>query len=270
MHSELASSWFLERQTRLEASCPPALGRCRQPPCEKAALWGWAAPWPQLPLPGPALGAPPPRPSGTPAGPGHQQTHLWLPSKTPSLATPASSFLPKHRTPPALPHAPGVLGKPKKSQAISLSLLLRKGWFGSTCPHRQDHRCKEDVLPSASALKPLSCKEGYWDRWAGVPCALAASGPALTPATMHGLVRRHAHAVLDSTLGKTKGDFTHLHFCGAREKEKALSPGSRDEHLPGAPGRCADKRRFRGGSVPFVEGVERSLPWARISAPNSA
>lgn len=116
--------------------------------------------------------------------------HIWAPQQTPSLASLASSFLLKQRTPPALPHAPGVLRKPKKSQSISLGLLLRKGWFGSKRPHRQDHGCKEDVLPSASALERLSCKEGCWGRWAGVPCALAASGPALTPATTQGLVRR--------------------------------------------------------------------------------
>lgn len=273
MHSELAGSWFFERQTQKPGSfLPTSTGKMPAASLREGSLVGLGSP---LATAAPARASPrgsPPSPEalGHPSWPRPPADTSLAPQQTPSLASPDSSFLLKHRTPPALPHSPGVLGKPKRSQAISLSLLLRKGWFGWTCPHRQDHRCKEDVLPSASALEPSSCKEGYWDRWAGVPCALAASGPALTPATMQGLVRRHAHAVLDSTPGKRKGDFTYLHFCGAREKEKAPSPGSRGKHLPGAPGRRADKQRFRGGSVPFVEGVGCSRTWARFSAPHSA
>lgn len=41
----------------------------------------------------------------------------------------------------------------------------------------------------------------------------------------------------------------YLHFCVAREKVKTLSPVSRGEHLPGAPGKRADKRRLCGGSA---------------------
>lgn len=102
-------------------------------------------------------------------------------------------------------------------------------------------------------------KEGYCDHWEGVPCALAASGHALTLSAMQGLVRRRVHTVLYSTPGKRKGDFMSLRFCGAREKEEAPSLGSRGEDLPGAP----------AGPAP-TEGVGYSCTWAKISVPKSA
>ena len=180
---QVSGSSSNRRKDCLEASRTPALGRCLQPPCEKAALRVCAAPRPQLP---PAARASPQgSPLQGPRAPWLAQAisrHISGSQANPLFGFPGQLIFAETQL-PALPDAPGVLGKPKESQGISFSLILSKGWFGLTCPHLQDHHCKEDVLPSTSALECLSCKKGHWDR------ALAASGRALTLATTQGLVR---------------------------------------------------------------------------------
>lgn len=66
-------------------------------------------------------------------------------------------------------------------------------------------------------------------------------------------MKRGVHDVLYSTPGNKKGDFMHLHFYEAREEEKTPSLGSRGEHLPGAPGRHADKQLHGGNDCPGLE-----------------
>lgn len=114
-----------------------AVGRCLQPLCGKAALWDCAAPRPPL-IPGRAR-----RRGFSLQGP----EAPWLSQPISrhnydSVAKPFFGFpgrLVSAKTqPPALPDTPGALGKPKKSQVILLSLILRKGCLGLTCPHLQD------------------------------------------------------------------------------------------------------------------------------------